>query len=133
LIKLNKRKKSVKKSKMNYIISLFLAVTAIVAANTVIIRKHPEVNVEAVVNEAGTTEVAGNAGVATPRLCGTTRPVNEAVPLCLQKGLPRCQDCEDEHTQLVEKLCNEAKELRTRHELFLASANNNLKGAKGEL
>jgi hypothetical protein len=96
---------------MNYI-SLFLAATALVSVNAVIVRKNPE--------------------VATPRPCGTTRPVNEAVPLCLQKGLPRCPDCDNEHRQLVEKLCNEAKELRSRHELFLASLNN-LKGAKGEL
>jgi hypothetical protein len=100
-------------------------------ASTVIIRKHPEANGEAVVNEAGATEVAGNAGVATPRPCGTTRPLDEEVPRCVQKGLPRCQDCQDEHTQRVEKLCNEAKELRMRHELLLASVKNNLKGVKG--
>jgi hypothetical protein len=101
-------------------------------ASTVIIRKHPEANGEAVVNEAGATEVAGNAGVATPRLCGTTRPLDEEVPRCLQKGLPRCQDCQDEHTQRVDNLCHEAKELRTKHELLLARCvKNNLKGVKG--
>jgi hypothetical protein len=97
------------------------------AASTVIIRKHPEVNGETAVNEAGATEVAGNAGVATPR-----RPADEEMPRCLQTGLPRCPDCQDDHTQRLEKLCHEAKELRMKHELLLARCvKNNLKGVKG--
>jgi hypothetical protein len=96
------------------------------AAETVIIRKHPEVNGETAVNEAGATEVAGNAGVATHR-----RPADMEMPRCLQAGLPLCPDCQDDHTQRVEHLCREPTELCVEHELLLASVKNKLKGVKG--
>jgi hypothetical protein len=92
---------------------LFQLLVGAVLCEAVRVREQDEGS--AVVNDASTsTEPKGSVGVASHQ-----RP--ETLPLCLHAL--RCRDCRAEqaqHSQRLEDLCAEVRELRQKHEALVA-------------